>query len=197
MSKRVLPQVPSRAVGLGQPTIMNGALAAAHGVDYVHLAAFAIDIDRVFNEIGDDPELPMGWEVFLLLAYVLGRFDGHGERDRTLLEDVALDILGHDPAEPRLGGSLAFAIHAGVQRDLLDAGLRSAFRQWRSQPRQLSRALDPLFEHPRDSMQAQARRCLAAQLTPPLAPPTLLTLEKMASGEFAMDAHPVDSSHTQ
>ncbi len=40
-------------------TIMNQELAAAHGSNYVDLAAFAIDIDRVYWLDPDDARLPL------------------------------------------------------------------------------------------------------------------------------------------
>lgn len=184
MTRKSLPQVSPQAAGLGQPTIMDRALAASHGVAYVHLSAFAIDVDRVFNVSEDDERLPFGWEVFLVLCYVLDRVDSREEAGRSLLEDSALHILAADPSQPQLGSVLAFALHAGVERGLIDRSLAQAFSSWRAAPKQLRRALDQLFRAPRESLTHAALHCLGTSMSPPLSPPTLMALEAMGRGEW-------------
>lgn len=175
------------AVGLGQATMMDRDLAAQHGVAYVHLAAFAIDVDRIYGAT-EDETLPLGWEVFLLLAYVLGRFAQESERDRLLLEDTASTLLASGTGEPRLGACLAFALHEGTARELLDPSLKALFKRWRSPSKQLKKALDAQFADPTGALVAAATHCLETPLHPPLSPPTVASLQQMVDGEFELPA---------
>lgn len=184
--RRKLPQVSPPQTGIGRPTIMDRTLAAQHGIEYVHLAAFAIDVDRVFVVDPAEARLPLGWEVFLCAAYVVGRLDSRAEPGRALIEDSVLQILAAPPGEPRLGGVLAFAVHAAVERGLLVESLRQAFSTWRSPPKQLHRALETSFGDPAPLIARAALHCLGTELTPPLAPPTLQTLQEMAAGGWSL-----------
>jgi hypothetical protein len=92
--KRTLPQLEKAREGLGRPTVMDRALAARHGVPYVHLAVFAIDVDRVreATESDDDPR-PFAWEVFLTARYLAWRCDPSDESTRAMLEDATNAVL--------------------------------------------------------------------------------------------------------
>ena len=74
--KRALPSVAPEQTALGLPTIMDRELAAAHGVTYVHLAVFAIDVDRVYWLEPEHEGLPFGWEVFLTEQFLLRHLAG-------------------------------------------------------------------------------------------------------------------------
>lgn len=181
---RRLPQANAQQAGLGQRTIMNRTLAGQYGVDYVHLAAFAIDVDRVYERAPAEGQLPFGWEVFACARYVAARVHSATERGGGLLEDVVLQILAEPPGEPQLGAVLAFAIHAGVERGTLPEALRHAFASWRASPRQLSRALDACFGDP-GLLARVALHCLGTPMDPPLSPPTLEALQQMAANQWA------------
>jgi len=180
---RRLPQLSGPEVGLGQPTVMDRTLAAQYGVAYVHLMAFSIDVDRVYAEAPAEGLLPFGWEVFLCARYLQARVDSRSDRGRSLIEDSVLQILAAPPGEPRLGGVLAFAVYAGVERGLLDQGLKHAFSTWRSPSKQLRRALDGCFADG-DLLPRVALHCLGTAMAPPLSPPSLASLQEMASGNW-------------
>lgn len=185
--KQSLPQVSDAKLGLGQATIMERDLAAQHGVQYVHLAAFAIDVDRAYiASDGDDglSPLPLGWEVLLLLAYVLARFRVDSEHDQLILEDVASRLVSGNHSEPCLGACLAFALHEGTDRGWLDANLKPIFRRWGSRSKQLKKSLDAQLQDPSRALIKAAKHCLETGITPPLSPPTLSSLQDMVSGEF-------------
>src|SRR4051794_4248904 len=95
---------------------MDRALAQRYGSTYVHAAAFAIDIDRVHEQCGDDESWPFGWEVLLTEAY-LAHFLG-GPIYLQLLEDMCLQVLDlpklkQDQQAP-LGSQITFAMYAAV-----------------------------------------------------------------------------------
>ncbi|MEM9189921.1 MAG: hypothetical protein AAGF12_12135 [Myxococcota bacterium] len=162
--------------GLGLQTIMDRGLASRWGVPYVHLAAFAIDVDRIREEVeGEalDSRWPTGWEVYLTGVYLTEHVDP--ARDFELLEDIAASIMEGGAA---LGAQLPFAIFDLVQRDRYPADLRRLFRSWRQKPIRLSRSLNELWS----SRQAGtlARQCLEVELDPPAAPPTLTELTRLS-----------------
>lgn len=203
--KRPLPQASPPQMGLGHATVMDRALAAEHGVPYVHLAVFAIDIDRVFmaiaeaeergshqtaNEPGhlaEDAELPFGWEVWLCLGYLLGNIDTETQAGMALVEESCLHILSFPPGEAALGSELAFAVHAGVRAGVLSEKLGGAFRSWKKRNKQLERALTAMLVAPRPSLASIATMCLQVPLDPPLAPPTAQTLQTMAEQRFDLN----------
>lgn len=179
MADKSLPRLSPAQEKLGLPTIMDRALAAKHGAPYVHLAAFAIDVDRVREAVeGYGDPRPFGWEVLLTEAYLLARF---GADAGALLEDAVLSILDGEP--DALGGQLAFAVWDALERGELPAELRRAFASWRARPKELSRALGELWPDAPRLVAELARGCLEAPLEPPLAPPTREALERMAARE--------------
>lgn len=168
-----LAQAPAGAERLGLPTIMDRALAVKHGVDYVHLAAFAIDVDRV-REASESQrdERPFGWEVFLTECYLLEAIDPSSEGHASLLEDTLLAVLELREGEEVLGTQLPFSVWHAVARRGWPADLGRALRHWKGQPEQLGRDLDGFFVEHESARKALAEGCLDLSLTPPLAPPT-------------------------
>lgn len=177
VEKRLARLEPGREK-LGLPTIMDRALAARHGAPYVHLAAFAIDVDRVREALeGPDDARPFGWDVLLVEEYLGARF---GAGDLSLLEDAVLSILDGEP--DALGAQLVFAVWDAVERGELPDALRAAFRAWRGRPKALARQLAKLRTQGADLVAQLAQGCLDAELDPPLAPPTRDALAQLAGG---------------
>ena len=172
---RRLPTIDPKREGLGRPTIMDRALAQRHGVPYVHLAAFAIDVDRArdhLEETDADADLPMGWEVFLTERYLESRVEHASETGRAMIEDIVLAIFDLPPSEePVFGSQLPFAVWHAVARGVLPRTLEATFRMWKAKPKSLGAELDRLFADP-EATRRFAHRCLEAPLDPPLAPPT-------------------------
>jgi hypothetical protein len=189
MDKRKLLQVTPAHERLEQPTIMNSALAARYGVDYVRLAAFAIDLDRAYTAAPEDAALPFGWEVFVTECYLLGALDPNDETVCALLEETCLSILEQAPDDQGYGSQLLFAVYDAVTRGAYPSALATPFRSWRKPPKQLLRALRELFAQP-DALRSQASAVLALALDPPLSPPTRKTLEQMRDGRWSMSAPP-------
>lgn len=174
------------SLGLGRDTIMDAALAARHGVRYVHLAAFAIDLDRLMEAADDeDLDLPFGFEVFMIEVALLGLLNADDESDLSLIEDAAVSIFERlDPEEePPLGASLLFAIRDALFRGELPERLAPLFTGWSAGPDELNEQLEPLFADPDLEAAAIARVCLEVALAPPLAPPTRDALGAMVELE--------------
>ena len=183
----MLPTVGPEATGLGRPTIMDKALAERHGVPYVHLVVFAIDLDRmreVVEEEGGDT-WPFGFEVFLTEVHMLGMLDPADEAHLELLEDVVASVLEGD--RDALGAFLPFAIHDAVRRGSLPERLASSFVGWKKKPSKLHAAIDALWNSPEVEAADLAMACLELELTPPLAPPVKDALESMLA-TFETDA---------
>lgn len=181
--KRTLPQLEKAREGLGRPTVMDRALAARHGVPYVHLAVFAIDVDRVreATESDDDPR-PFAWEVFLTARYLAWRCDPADESTRAMLEDATNAVLElRSSEEGVLGSQLPFAIWTLVARGGWPRELEGWFRAWKKKPRALEKELGALFDDAAVEERALARFVLSVELDPPLAPPTREALESMAA----------------
>ena len=178
--KRALPSVAPEQTGLGLPTIMDRELAAAHGVRYVHLAVFAIDIDRVYWLDPEREGLPFGWEVFLTERFLLQHLGPEPASQRELLEAICLPLLEETPGEPPLGGQIVFAVYDAVRSAQLPPELGQLFSSWRNPPRDLLHALTQLEDRRATVLPELARHCLDAELSPPLAPPTREALVKMA-----------------
>lgn len=177
--KKSLPQAsPTK---LGRPTIMDRALAARHGVDYVHLAAFAIDVDRIREAVeGYDDPRPFGWEVFLVEAYLVERFDPiRRPEEAVLFEDVVLSVLEGEP--DALGSQVVFAVWDLIGRDRFPKRLEGAFAAWPAKPKELVKDLDRLFVDESRHIVELARGCLDVALDPPVAPPTDEALRRMAA----------------
>jgi hypothetical protein len=178
--RRTLPQAPVKAEGLGRPTIMDRALASRHGAAYVHLAVFAIDVDRVRDALEDvDDPLPFGWEVFLAEAYLIDRVDPADPEQRAMIEDVLLGILEGEPGEPVLGSQLPFAAWDAIARGAWPDDLRKPFAGWKARPKQLVAELATLWPDAERHRRELARVCLETPMDPPLAPPTIEALEAM------------------
>lgn len=198
MRRRVLHRAARGQAKLELPTIMDRALAAKHGAGYVHLVAFAIDVDRVFAALAPDDdddigltegaaadELPFGWEVFLTSARVRG-LGGDDAKVLAMLEETCNHVLDQAPDDQGYGSQLVFAVYDAVQRGALPKSLLDLFRSWRGKPKQLERALDALWRNADAALPSIAARCRAVALEPPLAPPTRAVLEQMAAGTWAM-----------
>ena len=179
--RRKLP-LASPDTSLGLPTIMDRDLAAAHGVEYVHLAVFSIDIDRVYWLEPELASLPFGWEVFLTEWYLLSRKLGDAG---DMLEAICGTLLEETPGEPPLGGQLVFAIYDALTRGALPESLRTVFRAWKQPPRELLNSLAGLHARGADAARTLAEHCLNAELEPPLAPPTRAALEQFRADAAA------------
>lgn len=179
MKRKSLPVATPAQSGLGLPTIMNRDLVAAYGVNYVHLAVFCIDIDRVYWLDPEDASLPFGWEVFLTEFYVL-----YTQPAQEILETVCTELLEETQGEPPLGGQIAFAVYDAVQRGALPAELTRMFGVWKNRPRDLVSQLAELHTQAAENAKRLAAHCLQVELSPPLAPPTREALEKIVRGEL-------------
>jgi hypothetical protein len=184
--KRKLPLAPPVRARLEPPTIMDRALAAEHGSMYIQLAAFAIDVDRVYVAQEDEPALPFGWEVFVTECYLLARIDPLRDMQRVLLQDTCLAILEQPPEEQGYGSQLLFAVYDAVDRGFFPEALRAMFRSWSSQPKQLRKALDVLWQAPERALVTCAAHGLSSALDPPLASPTRQALEQMRAGSWRL-----------
>jgi len=182
--RRPLPQLGGAQQGLDGATIMDRALAAAHGARYVRLAAFAIDVDRVYALAATSAELPFAWEVFAVEQYLLGALEGDDPSVVALLEDTCLSILAQPPDEQGFGSLLVFAVRDAVSRGLLPQALGRAFASWRSPQKQLVRALDALWRERDAALRRIAEHCVRNAPAPGLAPPTAAALEAMRDGTW-------------
>lgn len=175
--KRKLPSAPATSK-LGLPTIMDPGLAAKHGAPYVHLAVFAIDVDRVREAEEGDPR-PFGWEVFLTEVYLAAHFDPIRRPEEVLLfEDVVLSVIEGEP--DAFGAQLVFAVWDGIERGVFPRRLRGAFDAWQARPKELVKDLAKLFADEATLTKQLAAGCLAIELDPPLAPPTIEALRALA-----------------
>jgi len=176
--RKLLPLIDARQQGLGEPTIMDRALAEQYGARYVQLAVFAIDIDRVCHARADDPALPLGWEVFVTEALLITLVDPNDELQRGMLEDVCLDLLV-DQADPRLGSQLPFAVYDAVIRGAFPESLRPLFHRWRTPSKTLLRDLADFWLARDQALTKLVDICLNTPLTPPLAPPTVQAIQNL------------------
>ncbi len=163
---------------------MEPELARVHGVRYVHLAAFAIDVDRVRDEVETealDPRWPFGFEVFLTEVWILESLDA--EAERAILEAACVGVMKRSTEMPGqlFGAQLPFAVYDAVARGALPKELRALFRAWKNPPRELIREIAPLWERADAEKKRLSAACLTVELDPPLAPPTLATLEAWAT----------------
>jgi hypothetical protein len=188
-----LPVAPSRSEKLGAPTIMDRELAAQLGVPYVHLAAFAIDTDRVRARFEDvlveDDQLAFGWEVFLTAQYLRATFDPAHEGHRMVVEDAVQAVMDR-PArgEPPLGAQLPFALYELVRRGLWPEDAASLFTAWRKKPDAALDDLAPLWDDAIVAAGELAHACLQCDLEPPAAPPV-----QEAWGRFHLAARDDDA----
>lgn len=188
MGKRLLPVVAREEEGLGADTIMDPGLAARYGVPYVHLAAFAIDIDRIRAGLEDaedrgEPfpgEWPFAWEVFLTELYVVGVLELESDGQRAMLEELCAGVLESDPGAPPLGAQITFAVYDAYRRGALPESFGSLFDGWSKKAGDLVEELAPYWADPERLAGTIARQCLELEVEPPLSPPTQETLEDMA-----------------
>ncbi len=161
-------------------------MAARYGVPYVHLAAFAIDVDRARDALDDDEgrvasDLPMGWEVFLTARYLAAQVDAREDPLKTMIEDTVLGVFDLPPSEDAVFGSqLPFAVWHCVELGIYPSELASVFRAWKAKPKELGRDLERLMENAEENTRLFAKRCLATPLDPPMAPPSLEALAVLA-----------------
>lgn len=161
---------------------MDRGLAARHGVAYVHLAAFAIDVDRVREATeSQDDERPFGWEVFLTECYLVEALDSSAEATTALIEDTLLSVLELREGEEVLGTQLPFAVWHMVESGRWPAPMARALRHWKGKPQQLGRDLDGFFAEHLTTRKVLALGCLELDLDPPLAPPTEERLARWAT----------------
>ena len=172
-----LPQSGPEA--LGRATIMDPALAAQHGVPYVHLAVFAIDVDRIREQVeGPEDPRPFGWEVFLVEMYLLDHFDPNRRPEQVLIfEDIVLGIIEGEPSA--LGSQIIFSIYDLIGRGRFPKRLEGAFASWPARPDELTRELDGLFAQEQAVRERLVQGCLEVALEPPLAPPSAEALRQM------------------
>jgi len=163
-------------------TVLDRELAAAYGSSYIELAAFAIDIDRVYWLDPEDERLPFGWEVFVTEHYLLEWSRAQAQAGQDVLLALCAPLLEEKPGEPPLGGQLVFAVYDAVVRGALPDELRELFASWRSAPRELLHALHELRESGPATLVQLAEHCLRAELLPPLAASTRGALERATLG---------------
>lgn len=166
--------------GLGAPTIMNRAFAAKHGALYVHLVAFAVDVDRIFHELPEATDLPLGWEIALTERYLIQTFDPTQPQHRSLIEDVCLEIMEQTDEEVILGSQIPFAVYDAVLRNVWDETLLELFGRWRSPPRKLLQSLKSFWNDPAATHNT-LRACLDCPLEPPASAPSRKTLQEWAA----------------
>jgi hypothetical protein len=177
--RKPLPLIQTRQEGLGAPTIMDRALAEQHGSRYVQLAVFAIDVDRVCQAHSDNEALPLGWEVFVTEALLVALVDPTEEAQHSMLEDACLDLLV-DQADARLGSQLPFAVYDAVVRGVFPESLKPLFHRWRTPSKSLLRDLADFWQARDQALPKLVELCLNTPLSPPLAPPTVEALQKLA-----------------
>lgn len=189
MTVKRLPVASQAKTGLGMPTIMDPALAAKYGAPYVQLAAFAIDVDRIYALDEENPTLPFGWEVFLTECFLIGRIKPKAGKAQPLLEDACLSILEQEPDQQGYGSQLLFAVYDATEHGHYPQSLKGLFRSWSGRPRLLQKALTEMWKSPAATMARCAAHCLAETLQPPLSPPSHAAFSKMVAGSWRL---PVD-----
>lgn len=156
---------------------MSPMLATEFGSEYVHLAAFAIDIDRIQALIEEDPaaKWPFGWELFLTEYFMLGLLEPLNDRFVLLLREICKEMVGEAASGELLGAQLPFAIYDAINRGFLPEELKSLFDVWESV--ELPEELDESWERPNIEAADLAEACLEVEMSPPLSPTTQVALE--------------------
>lgn len=182
---RTLDTISKEEQGLGRDTIMNPWMAANFGSEYVHLAAFAIDVDRIQEAVEEDPmaKWPDGWEVFLTEYYLLGLLEPMSDEYLFLLRKACEEIVGDQEAGMLLGAQLPFAVYDASARGFLPEGLKSVFSQWESV--ELPEELNEFWNAPNIEAADLAEACLEIELHPPLSPTTRVALEDIMAANDA------------
>ncbi len=164
---------------------MDRALAQRYGAAYVHLAAFAIDLDRVRELDPEDGSLPFGWEVWLLeyyLRFVFETVEGGPDKAVALVEDACLAVMDLPRALPGrqapFGSHFPFAVYAGVARGHLPESLGNCFRAWKKSPVDLLQELEAMDQTPAARTQL-IQHCLTIEVQPGLVPPVKAALESL------------------
>ena len=177
-----LPVAAPEHSALGRATIMDPALAQRHGVTYVHLAAFAIDIDRVrehLEETEEDVDLPFGWDVMVTEQHLLTALDPLRRPEHVhLLEDVVLGVI--DGEGDVLGAQIIFAVWDAIVREQAPQRLSGAFKAWKTRPKDLVKELSRLWPRDAELLPRFARALEAAPIQPPISPPTRAALAAWA-----------------
>ncbi len=180
--KRSLDQVAPQHRGLGLATIMNRGLAEKYGVPYVHLAAFAIDVDRVCGAITDqNPLLPEAFEIYLALLWI-EEFVQTSALSKSevceMLEEICVSIFeGNSEA---YGTQITFALWVGCEQARLPLELVPLFSSWKKKPTEVLRYVTALGEI-KNSRASIAKACLTVAVDPPLAPPTVSKLQEWSA----------------
>gem|GEM_PF-1590229 len=173
---------------------MDRELATQFGVPYVHLAAFAIDTDRVrerFEQVlVDEDQLPFGWEIFLTAQFIHVAFEAVHEGHRMVVEDAVQAVLdrAHSEEAP-LGAQLPFAAYDLVRRGLWPEDALVLFSQWKKKPDAALAELDPLWADAIVAAGELAHACLQCDLEPPAAQPV-----QEAWGRFVLAARGAGNS---
>ncbi len=167
---------------LGRATIMDRALAQRYGAPYVHLAAFAIDVDRVHRLQLESTSRPFGWEVFLTELRLARFMDEASVDPAPMLEEMCLAVMELTPpaGDPQgvLGAQFPFAVYTAVAHEHLPASLGSCFHSWKKPPSDLIEELAALAKQPALGARL-ADYCLQAPLDPPLVEPVRHALESL------------------
>jgi hypothetical protein len=186
VSKKRLSVVTAGDQKLGRSTIMDRALAQRYGAPYIHLAAFAIDLDRVCEHEGDHSTLPFGWEVWLLERYLEWMFEHPARDDLTsLVEETCLAVMELPRNPPGgasvLGSQLPFAVYYGVARGGVPNALGNCFHAWKKPPVDLLDDMKPLDQDAGLRVRL-ANHCIGLALQPALIPPVREALIRLAEG---------------
>lgn len=142
---RSLPVVTGQLEGLGEATIMDALMAAKWGVPYVHLAAVAIDVDRVRGWVEsdeEDPQWPFGWETVVTERFATEHLDP--ERDEEMMTEVVASVIDAGAA---LGAQLPFALYDAVYRGAWPRGLLHIFPYRNAAPRQFCKRIAGLYDN--------------------------------------------------
>jgi len=179
---------------LGLDTIMDRELATQFGVPYVHLAAFAIDTDRVrerFEQVlVDEDQLPFGWEIFLTAQFIHAAFESVHEGHRMVVEDAVQAVLDRAPSEEApLGAQLPFAVYDLLRRELWPEDALVLFSRWKKKPDATLAELEPLWADVIVAAGELAHACLQCDLEPPAAQPV-----QEAWGRFVLAARGAGNS---
>jgi len=189
-----LPVATPAQQKLGLGTIMDRELATQFGVPYVHLAAFAIDTDRVrerFEQVlVDEDQLPFGWEIFLTAQFIHAAFEPVHEGHRMVVEDAVQAVLdrAHSEEAP-LGAQLPFAVYDLLRRALWPEDALVLFSQWKKKPDATLAELEPLWADAIVAAGELAHACLQCDLEPPAAQPV-----QEAWGRFVLAARGAGNS---